>query len=337
MTARAARRPPLLLAGQEVPAGRKRHVELPLGALVTGTPISLTVQALHGRTDGPRVWLTAAIHGDEVAGVEIIRRVLAQLDARSLAGTLLAIPVVNVHGFVTGDRYLPDRRDLNRSFPGSPRGSMASRIASIMMREVIEGADVGIDLHTGAFGRTNLPQIRADLDDPRTLELARVFGSPIAIHAPERDGSLRQAARETGQTVLLFEGGEALRFGEHAIAAGTAGVLRVLEAVGMIEGVADVGDDPVLSRRTGWIRATRSGVVHPEHWLGDRVAKGGVVARVVGPQGERLGRLTARHDGVVIGIGQHPLVNRGDAVIHIADVGPGNHGLAGGSDGEEGS
>ena len=320
MSPRAARRAPWQLGEEVVDPGRRRQVELPIGSLVTGTPIGLRVQVLHGRREGPVAWLTAAIHGDEIQGVEIIRRVLAEVDVRRLAGTLLAIPVVNVHGFVTGDRYLPDRRDLNRSFPGSRRGSLAARIADVIMREVITGASFGIDLHTGAFGRSNLAQIRADLSDDTTRELAEVFGAPITIDARVRDGSLRQAATEAGTRVLLFEGGEALRFDEPSIAAGTAGVLRVLRHTGMLDDDGGTAGGTVFSSRSGWIRATRSGVVHPEVGLGDAVQRGEVVATVYGPHGERLGRLKTREDGVVIGMAQHPLVNRGDAVLHVATV-----------------
>lgn len=319
MSPRSARRAPWQLGEHVVEPGRRRQVELPIGSLVTGTPIGLRVQVLHGRRDGPVAWLTAAIHGDEIQGVEVIRRVLAEVDPRRLAGTLLVIPVVNVHGFVTGDRYLPDRRDLNRAFPGSRRGSLAARIADVIMREVITGAEFGIDLHTGAFGRTNLAQIRADLSDDTTRELAEVFGAPITIDARVRDGSLRQAATEAGTRVLLFEGGEALRFDEPSIAAATAGVLRVLRHTGMLDD-GDADGSTVFSPRSNWIRATRSGVVHAEVDLGDAVQRGQVVATVYAPHGERLSRLKTREDGVVIGMGKHPLVNRGDAVLHVATV-----------------
>jgi predicted deacylase len=276
------------------------------------------VQILHGRRDGPTVWLSAAVHGDEILGVEVIRRVLQAVDVRSLGGTILAVPIVNVHGFNTGDRYLPDRRDLNRAFPGSARGSFAARLAKVLMDEVVAPSDIGIDLHTGSLGRSNLPQVRGELADARTLELARVFGTPVMVDATTRDGSLRQVATERGKTVLLYEGGEALRFDERAIDAATAGVLRVLAHLGMVSTEVPPGDDPAHASGSGWVRAGRSGIVHVETPLGDRVTKGQLLARVLGPHGERHGRLSARHDGIVIGLAQHPLVNRGDAVVHVA-------------------
>nr|WHW29206.1 putative deacylase [uncultured bacterium] len=208
-TARPPKRPSFKIGDLDVAAGRSGIGELPVSRLVTGTHISLPLRVMHGVHDGPTVWLSAAVHGDEVAGVEIIRRVLATVDPRTLRGSVLAVPIVNVHGFLSGDRYLPDRRDLNRSFPGSPTGSLAGRIADLFMTEVVKRSDVGIDLHTGSDHRTNLPQIRADLDDPQTRELADAFGAPFMLHAKLRDGSMRAAATAADSTVLLYEGGEA--------------------------------------------------------------------------------------------------------------------------------
>ncbi|MBZ0112981.1 MAG: succinylglutamate desuccinylase/aspartoacylase family protein [Thermoanaerobaculia bacterium] len=288
---------------------------------MSGTPVALPVLVVHGRKDGPAVWLTAAVHGDELCGIEIIRRVLEVVRPSSMAGTVIAVPVVNIHGFNRGDRYLPDRRDLNRSFPGSARGSLASRIAHLMMTEVIARCSAGIDLHTGSDHRTNLPQIRADLDDPSTLELARVFAAPVAIHSRTRDGSLRQAATEAGSVVLLYEAGEADRFDEQALQAGTEGVLRVLSHLGVISS-APVEPEPVfLSRSTKWLRAPKSGILHLEVGLGDEVSKGEKVATFYDPFGKRLARVTARASGIVIGHAQRPLVNRGDAFLHVAEHG----------------
>ena len=174
-----------------VRAGSSRDVGLPITRLVTGGEVSLPVRIVHGREDGPVVWLNAATHGDEVVGVEVIREVLAGVSARTLRGTVIAVPILNVLGFMSGDRYLPDRRDLNRSFPGSARGSLAGRLAHLFMAEVVSKCSVGIDLHTGADQRSNLPQIRCDLDDAETVRLARAFGAPIMLHAKIRDGSLR--------------------------------------------------------------------------------------------------------------------------------------------------
>jgi predicted deacylase len=316
-------RPSFVIHDTSVRPGKRHQCELPISKLVTGTQVSLPVMVVHGAHDGPTVWLNAAIHGDEINGVEIIRRVLDRLDAHQLHGTVLAVPIVNVHGFVSGDRYLPDRRDLNRSFPGSARGSLASRIAHLLMTEVVGRCSVGIDLHTGSDHRTNLPQIRADLDDPATNHLAKVFGAPIVIHSATRDGSLRQAATDAGATVLLYEAGEAWRFDEQAIATGVDGIIRVFTELGLmkpetLENSPVIGS--VVSRSSSWVRARRSGIAQIDVMLGDHVDKGQTIGRLHDSFGNRLGRITAPIDGVVIGLSLDPLFNRGDAIAHVAAI-----------------
>jgi uncharacterized protein len=287
--------------------------------MVTGADVSLPVKVVHGREDGPVVWVDAAIHGDEVNGVEAVREVLTGLDPKTMRGTLIAVPVVNVLGFMNGDRYLPDRRDLNRSFPGSARGSLASRIAHLFMEEVVAKCEVGIDLHTGSDRRSNLPQIRGDLDDPRTRDLALAFGAPVMLHAKVRDGSLRHAAREQGATALLYEAGENLRFDDYAIQAGVIGVRRVLAALGMT-------DDPQMAhppsrecRQSGWVRARRTGFLRLDARLGQVVADEERLGSLVDTFGKTLAAVYANRDGVVIGRNEAPLVNSGDALVHIAE------------------
>jgi predicted deacylase len=304
-----------------VRAGSAKEVELPITRLVTGGDVSLPVRVVHGREPGPTVWVNAAIHGDEVLGVEVIRQAVATLSARTLRGTLLAVPVVNVLGFMNGDRYLPDRRDLNRSFPGSARGSLASRIAHLFMTEVVGKCEVGIDLHTAADRRTNLPQIRADLDDPRTRELAEAFGAPVMLHARLRDGSLRQAGRDRGATVLLYEAGEALRFEEEPIAVGVRGVRRVLAALDMVDPPPPEPEGepaPVECRSSGWVRARGTGILHMEVHLGDRVEEGQRLGGLSDTFGRRVRLVHADRPGIVIGMTRAPIVNAGDALVHIA-------------------
>ncbi|MDH2415462.1 succinylglutamate desuccinylase/aspartoacylase family protein [Nocardioides sp. CER19] len=309
-----------------VRAGASRAVELPLTRLVTGGDVSIPVQVVHGREPGPVVWVNAAIHGDEVVGVEVIRRVLGQLSAKTLRGTLVAVPVVNVLGFMTGDRYLPDRRDLNRSFPGSGRGSLAARIAHLFMTQVVAKCELGIDLHTAADRRANLPQVRADLDDAETRRLALAFGAPVALHASLRDGSLRQAARAAGARVLVYEAGEALRFDDESIDTGVIGVLRVLDTLGMLpeeEGVDEADDEPrptLVSRASGWVRARGSGVLQLDVQLGDLVEVGRRLGGISDTLGRRVRLVHADRAGIVVGLNRAPLVNTGDAVVHIAAV-----------------
>jgi predicted deacylase len=305
----------------DVAPGRSATGELPIARQVTGTRISLPLQVRHGRRNGHTVWLSAAVHGDEINGVEIIRRVMRGLDARTMAGTVIAVPIVNVHGFLNGDRYLPDRRDLNRSFPGSPNGSLASRIANLFMTEIVSRCDVGIDLHTGSDHRTNLPHIRADLDDPGTRKLAEAFGAPLMLHSRTRDGSLRGAATERGATMLLFEGGEALRFDDDALIAGVEGIRRVLAELAVIDpDTTEPHPIPVESRSSHWVRARRSGIVLLDVELGEVVQRGQLLGVIHDSVGTRLGRVTAPRRGIVIGRVQQPLVNQGDALVHLAEV-----------------
>lgn len=322
MTSRRASRAPFTIAETEVRAGRRAKLELPIARLTSGTPVALPVLVVHGTADGPTIWLSAAVHGDELCGVEVIRRVLATVEARALAGTVIAVPVVNVHGFNTGDRYLPDRRDLNRSFPGSPRGSLASRVANLMMTEIIGRCSMGIDLHTGSDHRVNLPQVRGDLDVPEVRRLADAFAAPLMLHARTRDGSLREAATRAGAATLLFEGGEADRFDEWSIGAGTDGVLRAMQSVGMITDAPAPAHPSRSSRSSAWVRATRSGIAHLDVALGDTIDEGDEIATIHDPFGKRLGTVRSRLAGMVIGHTRHPLVNRGDAIVHIAELEP---------------
>jgi len=320
MAAQRTRRRESFGIGQwRVRPGSAKEVELPITRLVTGADVSLPVRVLHGREDGPVVWVNAAIHGEEVLGVEVIRRVLNDLDPKTMRGTLVAVPVVNVLGFMTGDRYLPDRRDLNRAFPGSARGSLASRIAHLFMVEVVAKCEIGIDLHTAADRRANLPQIRADLDDPRTRELAEAFAAPVMLHARIRDGSLRQAAREQGATVLLYEAGEAMRFDEAPIVAGVQGVRRVLASLGMIDAVAEEHPTPMECRQSGWVRARGTGVLHLEVELGEMVEEGQRLGGLSDTFGRRVRLVHADRSGIVVGLNRAPLVNSGDAIVHIAN------------------
>ncbi len=323
------RRASITIAGMEVRAGRSEVGEVPIPRLVTGTPVSLPLRVVHGRHDGPTVLVSSTIHGDEIGGVEVVRRVTDRVAPADLHGTLLLVPIVNVHGFLTGDRYLPDRRDLNRSFPGSAGGSLASRIAHVFMRELVAHCDVGVDLHTGSDHRTNLPQVRGDLDDPATRDLAEAFGAPVMLHARVRDGSLRAAGIAAGVTMLLFEGGEALRLDEPALRAGTDGTLRVLHHLGMLPDLepppvpVDVGGDParpIACRRSSWVRARRSGITSLGVGLGDVVAKGDRIAVIRDALGRPLARPGAPFGGIVIGHTQHPLVHQGDALVHVARI-----------------
>lgn len=307
------------VGGVGVAPGERRDVELRVARLQTGTWISLPVRVLHGREPGPSLWLSAALHGDELNGMEIVRRVLERLDPERLRGTVLAAPVVNVFGFLQQSRYLPDRRDLNRSFPGSPKGSLASRLAHLVTENVVSRCQYGIDFHTGSAHRTNLPQVRANLDDPETRGLALAFGAPLMYRAKEPAGSLRAAARRQGAVVLVFEGGEPLRFNRRVIEIGVRGTLAVLGALEMWEGAGSPPNGPVFEARSArWVRASRSGIFHLEVDLGQRVEKGQVLGWLSEPLADRRRAVRAPTAGIVLAHTNIPLVYQGDALVHLA-------------------
>ena len=275
---------PITIGDVTVNPGERLYVDLPLPPLYTHTSVAMPVHVINGRQAGPVMFVTAAIHGDEINGIEIIRRLLATKALRRLSGTLIAVPVVNVYGFVSQSRYLPDRRDLNRSFPGSERGSMAARLADTLVSEIIGKCTHGIDLHTAAEGRANLPQIRVDLDlHPALLDIAEAFSPPIILDSPTRTGTLREAAGDL--PVLLYEAGEALRFDDLAIRAGLQGILRVMRHLGMLppSKVKDRKSKSWVANNSVWMRAPQSGILRSRIRLGGVVNSGDVIGYISDP------------------------------------------------------
>lgn len=322
--AKAAVSDALEIHDQRIERGESRTVDLPVAQLYTDAPMTMPVRVVRGRRPGPTVFLSAAIHGDELNGVEIIRRVLRLPGLKSLRGTLLAVPVVNVHGFLRHSRYLPDRRDLNRSFPGSETGSVAARLAHLFLEEVVARSQVGIDLHTGAIHRPNFPQVRANLSNPETAKLAKAFGAPLILDSPPVEGTLRDYTTQKNIPVLLYESGEALRFDENAIRIGVAGVRSVLRELDMLPPSKAprrrAQKQPIMADSSSWVRAQRSGVLRTLVPLGAWVEPGQPLAVVADPFGESESILSSPRSGVVIGRLCLPLVHEGDAVMHIARV-----------------
>ncbi len=307
------------IAAQTISPGKRHRLELPVARLPTQTLLSLPVTVVNGTEPGPRLWLSAAIHGDEINGVEIIRQVLQQIDPEKLCGTLIAVPIVNVFGFIEQSRYLPDRRDLNRSFPGSATGSLAARLAHLFMTEIVTHSTHGIDLHTAAVHRTNLPQVRANLEDEETYRCAQAFGPPVIIHSTTRDGSLRQAATTRGIPILLYEAGEALRFDRQAIEMGVEGILRVMAVLGMYSLPFSLPAVTCVEvAQTKWVRASRSGILRLEVSLGEKVDKKQQLGIISDAFGKTNVKVRSSFRGLVIGHTQNPLVNQGDAIVHLA-------------------
>jgi predicted deacylase len=303
-----------------IKAGERKRVDLDMGSIYDFTDVKMSMEVIRGKKDGPTLFISSTIHGDEIGGIEIVRRVLKSEALRNIRGTLIAIPIVNIFGFNDRTRYLPDRRDLNRSFPGLKNGSLTSQVAHKFMEEVVKKADYGIDLHTGAYHRCNYPQIRANLNDQKTLRLAKTFGAPVLINSNLRDGSLREAVAAQEIPMLLYEAGEALRFNEEMIQIGVRGILNFMNAIGMIE--KEFYEKPAqksfISRSSSWVRAPHSGIHIPSIKLGKAVKKNEIIGEISNPFGDHKTIVRASDDGIVIGLSMLPLTNKGDALFHIA-------------------
>ena len=310
---------PLVIGGQAITVGQTMQIELPTIKLYTDTDLSIPVHVIRGKKSGPVVFVSAAVHGDELNGIEIIRRLIQSEKLKINKGTLILVPMVNVHGVLSQSRYMPDRRDLNRCFPGSEKGSLAGRVAHCFLTEIVNRCDYGIDLHTGAIHRSNLPQIRANLSDPETLALAEVFGVPVLLNSDLSDGSLRQVAVENNTKVLLYEAGQALRFDELSIRAGMRGIKNVLAHLGMINTkLRKTKIQHFVANTSRWTRAGSSGIVKHYKNLGDQVVKDDVLAEIGDPFGRIIDVVRANSGGIIIGTQNIPLVQAGDAMFHIA-------------------
>ena len=305
----------------EILPGEQRKIELPVAKLYTDADVSLPVHIIRAKKPGPTIFVSAAVHGDELNGIEIIRRLINQKKFKIIKGTVIAVPMVNVYGVVNQSRYMPDRRDLNRCFPGSPKGSLAGRVAHIFLNEIVKHCDYGIDLHTGAIHRSNLPQIRANMLDPVTKELAEVFAVPVILNSNLVDGSLRESALKSETKILLYEAGEALRFDEFSIRAGMKGILNVLQHLGMKRKSVSSKKKklaPFIANGSQWVRANASGIVHNVVDLGDQITKGQVLAEIGSPYGEVIDSVKATRSGILIGKQNIPLVQEGEAMFHVA-------------------
>ncbi len=313
-------REPITIAGVSVRPGERVSTEIPVPSLYTHTQLEMPIQIIHGRKPGPTLFLSGALHGDEINGVEIIRRILHAKSLNRLRGTLIAIPVVNIFGFINQSRYLPDRRDLNRSFPGSETGSLAGRIAHLFLNEIVSHCSHGIDLHTGAIHRDNFPQIRAVLDDPETERMARAFMSPVILNTSIVQGSLREAVEKLGISVIVYEAGEALRFDEVCIRAGVRGVISVMRELEMLPALKRRKKtvDPIVARSSSWVRAPQSGILRMIKPLGSRVQADELLGIVADPFGEREENVLSPADGIIVGKTNIPLVNEGEALFHVA-------------------
>lgn len=314
-------RAPFVLGSSSIFAGSRAVVDIPFGKLYTHTELNIGAHVVHGRQEGPVLLITAALHGDEINGVEICRRLLKLPRINQLKGTLIVVPIVNTYGFVQQSRYLPDRRDLNRSFPGSGKGSLGSRMAYQFTEQILSKCSHAIDLHTGAIHRANLPQVRASAKDKVALRMAEVFNAPIIIKAASREGTMRGTANSLGIPILLYEAGEALRFDEQSIKVGVRGILNVMTDLGMLRaGRKKPTTQSLFSKKSSWVRAEHDGIARYYVGLGQTVKPGDTLAHIYSPYSDFEVAVEASFAGIVIGRNNLPLVNEGEALFHIAEV-----------------
>ncbi len=309
-----------VIDGVEIKPGQAVRISIDMGSIYDFTDVKMPVEVIRGHKDGPTVFISSTIHGDEINGIEIIRRLLASRALKKICGTLIIIPIVNIFGFNDRSRYLPDRRDLNRCFPGLKNGSLTSQLAYKFMQEIALKSDFGIDLHTGASHRFNYPQIRANISDQFTFDLAKAFGAPLIIGSNLRDGSLRAAVSQAKIPMILYEVGEALRFDEAGIEIGVTGILNVMREIGMIKSSKPNKSkkEIFVARSSSWLRAPKSGIYIAKQKLGKMVKKGDVVGEISNPFGDHKTQVKAHQNGKIIGMSMLPLANKGDALIHIA-------------------
>lgn len=308
------------LGGVTVAPGTRAVVELPAAQLYTQTPLNIPVHIVNGRRPGPVLLVTAAIHGDELNGIDVVRRLLGAPFLKQLRGTVVAVPVVNVFGFIYKSRYLPDRRDLNRCFPGSEQGSLGSRMAHLIRTEVLDKVDYAIDLHTGAIHRSNLPQVRVNIANENSKALAEAFGVPVVINSVLSSGTLRDTAESQGIPMITYEAGEALRFDEACIRAGLRGVRNVMRHLKMLppgRGKYPV-PEPHIALNSSWVRANTDGVFRPIVALGAYIRRGDVLGVINSPFTMEATEIKSPFAGILVGRENLPLVNEGEALFHIA-------------------
>jgi predicted deacylase len=310
---------PISVIGREVEPGSSSRFPFVPNRSFEASYLNMPVFVAHGASAGPALCLTAGIHGDELNGVEIARRAFAGIDPQSLRGTVFALPTINAEGVRTGNRYLSDRRDLNRAFPGSKGGSVAAKIANAVFVHFIVDCDVLIDLHTASNERTNLPQVRADLDNAAIYEIAIHFGTGIVVGGAGPDGSLRSEAAKAGVSAIIYEAGGPYRFEEEEIVRGVEGVRSVMIHLGMIDGSRARAATRVLDQ-TSWIRATlgSGGFFFPSARLGDTVEVGDSLGYIVDPLTDEEYGVSASRAGEIIGMAVPQPVLGGDALFHVA-------------------
>lgn len=308
---------PLRMLGEEVMPGTSKHLSWVATELFEGVPVSTPILVVNGSAPGPTLCLTAAIHGDELNGIEVVRRVMHDVSADKLSGRVIGVPIVNLQGFRRGSRYLPDRRDLNRYFPGNPKGSAASRIAYSFFREVIVHCTALVDLHTGSFERANLPQLRADLRDPDIVTLTQGFGGTVIVHSGPAEGTLRYAAAAAGIPAVTLEAGGPSELELAEVKHGVKGIETLLNTLGMVRKTRLWSESEPVYYRSSWVRANRGGILLSDVGLGSTVREGDLLGTITDPISNESTRVYSPYTGRVIGMARNQVVMPGFAAFHL--------------------
>jgi predicted deacylase len=307
----------VIIAGQEIKPGEFKEIDINIARLPSHTQIDTPIYVMRALEDGPILALTAGMHGDEINGMEIVRRILDGGLNKVKRGTVVCMPITNVYGFLNFSRDVPDGKDVNRSFPGSKSGSLASRVAYNLTHQILPYIDYGIDFHTGGAMRTNYPQVRAMLNNNINLELANAFAAPFTIDSSFRPNSLRKEASKKGKNFIVYEAGESLRFDQQGIEEGIAGTLRLMKFLKMIDSAPEPKEENRIIWSSSWIRAKHAGLFQPTIRCGQLIHKGEWVGTITDPFGEFKEKVKATETAYIIGLNNSPVVNAGDALMHL--------------------
>lgn len=309
----------IVINGDRIGLGEDRQIHLNIARLPTYTSIDLPVRVIRAEKDGPVLLLSGGLHGDEINGIEIVRRLIANDHLKLTAGTIIAIPLMNIYGFIQNVRGVPDGKDINRSFPGNKSGSLATLVAYTLMNEIIPQIDYGIDFHTGGASRANYPQIRCVFDIEKNMELAKAFSAPVTLNSSLIEKSFRKASHKKGKHILVYETGESLRLDEHGINEGIVGTKRLMHYLGMRRKPTE--DHPATTnfyKNSKWVRAKYAGIFNSTIELGEIIKKRQLLGKITDPFGNESYRVICQHEGQVIGLNNSPVVHKGDALLHIA-------------------
>lgn len=310
---------PIKILDEVIKPGERKNILMPMPNLYDGTPMFSSIHVINGKKPGPVLCLMGAVHGDELNGVAIIRKFLKSKKINNINGTIIAVPIVNIYGFLYQQRYLMDRRDLNRTFPGSGSGSLASRVAHLFFHEIVVKCTHIIDFHTGAASRINLPQIRSTLNNKQSLDFARAFNAPVILKSDNRAGSLREAATAKKIQCLVYEAGEALRMDALSIKFGIKGIFNILAYLKMLDKKSNPNAlSSLICNTSVWVRAKTSGLFNPKVNLGNAIELKEKIGTIANPMNLSEEKIVAPIPGIIIGMNNHPLVHEGSALFNIA-------------------